>query len=354
MTGFRRPLGPPARALLSVLAGLAVATTLLAGGCSGGDDDAGRTPAATAAAAPGATLADVPEIVDQVQPSIVAVLVSGSRGQGEGSGVIWSPDGLIVTNDHVVDGARDITVALASGERLGARVVATDPRSDLAVIRVDREGLPAADFAEDLPEVGELAVALGSPLGFENTATAGIVSGLHRSIPTGGTTPALIDLVQTDAAISPGNSGGALVGGDRRVIGVNVAYIPPSQSAVAIGFAIPAPTVRSVVTQLLASGEVQHAYLGLRPAPNSAAIAQRFGLSTDTGALVVSVDPGTPAARAGIREGDVIVALGGDEVEQVEDLFAALRGREPGDRVDVTIVRDGRRRQVAVTLGRLP
>jgi S1-C subfamily serine protease len=191
----------------------------------------------------------VPEVVRDVQPGVVSVLVRGSRGAGEGSGIVWRRR-VVVTNHHVVTGADEVTIALASGVRIPARVRASDARTDVALLDVDRD-LPPVSFSDRLPTLGELAVALGAPLGFENTVTAGVVSGLDRSIPSGGRTPALVGLIQTDAAISPGNSGGALVDAGGRVIGMNVAYIPPQQRAVSIGFAIPGPVVTDVAQQLL-------------------------------------------------------------------------------------------------------
>ncbi|WP_217914685.1 S1C family serine protease [Miltoncostaea marina] len=342
-------------------------------GCGGdggdGDDEAAGSSPATASApaaatapatatapapaggapATGATVADIPAIVDRVAPSVVAILVRTGQGEGEGSGVVIREGGVIVTNAHVVAGASRVTVALRSGERLTGRVEASDERGDLAVVRVDRDDLPVAELRTDAPRVGELAIAIGNPLGFESTVTAGIVSGLHRSIPSGGRTPALVDLVQTDAAISPGNSGGALVDGRGRIIGINVAYIPPQARAVSIGFAIPASEVDSVVTQLLDSGRVQRSYLGLVPGPVQAELG-----STDQGAAVLSVVDGGPAAEAGVRPGDVIVSAGGDPVRQVEDLYAALRRTQPGDELRLEVLRDGDRRAVTVTLGARP
>jgi S1-C subfamily serine protease len=191
---------------------------------------------------------------------------------------------------------------------------------------------------------------MGSPLGFANTVTAGIVSGLHREIPSGGTTPALVDLIQTDAPISPGNSGGALVNADEEVIGVNVAYIPPEARAVAIGFAIPAPTVTDAVEQLLERGEVRHAFLGVEPRQVTADLSERLDLGVDEGALVFRLVEGSPADEAGIRPGDVIVELDGEPVRIVEDLLSALREKEPGDAVTVTVVRDGEERELEATL----
>jgi serine protease DegQ len=234
------------------------------------------------------------------------------------------------------------------------RVRATDPLSDLAVVEVEATDLPAADLADELPEVGELALAMGNPLGLGPSVTAGVVSALHRAVPAGGQAPALVDLVQTDAAISPGNSGGALVSGDGEIIGINVAYIPPEQRAVSIGFAIPAPTVREVVDELLRNGEVTHAFLGVQPAPVTDQVAEGFGLEATEGAAVLSIVPRSPAAEAGIRPGDVIVEIGDAGIASVEDLFAALRRHEPGERIRIGLRRDGTSRDVQVTLSGRP
>jgi S1-C subfamily serine protease len=196
---------------------------------------------------------------------------------------------------------------------------------------------------------------MGNPLGFENTVTAGIISGLGRAIPGAAQeAPALVDLIQTDAAISPGNSGGALVGGDGRIVGINVAYIPPAAGAESLGFAIPAPAVRHVVTQLVQSGRVRHAFFGVRPAPLTPEISQRFDLRADRGVLVLEVTPGSPAATAGIRPGDVLLRAGDRQLESVEDFLTVLRGRSPGDNLPVTLSRGGNRETVTVRLGERP
>jgi serine protease DegQ len=289
----------------------------------------------------------IPDIVDEVQPSVVAV----QAGSGEGSGVVWDEDGTIVTNHHVVAGGRDFTIVFADGQRSDAELLASDPLTDLAVLRAERRDLPPADFAADLPEVGELAIAIGNPLGFENTVTAGIVSGLHRSIPgSAASSQSLIDLVQTDAAISPGNSGGALVNGRGQVIGINVAYIPPSARAVSIGFAIPSATVIDVVEQLLDDGTVSHAFFGVQPTALTPQIARQLGAEVDEGVVVLGVVRGGPAAEAGIEEGDIVTQLDGDEVRAVEEFLALLRDKEPGDEVTVGLVRDGGQEEVTVTL----
>lgn len=330
---------------------------LVAAGC---DDDGGagagttgeRSAEQATVASEGAGLPRVPEIYAQLEPSVVGVFADVPRGTAEGSGVAYRPD-VVITNNHVVEGADAVRVALPTGERADAEVVATDPLTDLAVLRVPDAELAPAEFADALPRIGTLTVAIGSPLGFENSVTAGVVSGLDRSIPSGGRTPALVGLLQTDAAISTGNSGGALVGGDARVIGINVAYIPPQAGAVALGFAIPSPTVVDVVEELIADGDVDHAYLGVRLLPITPRVAeQRDGV--ESGAGIAAVKEDGPAGEAGIRPGDVIIAIGDREVRRIEDLYAALRDLAPGEQVPVTVVRDGERRSFGVTLGDRP
>ena len=334
-----------------------VAAALVAGGCSlTDDDDEAATTTNTTTVTPARPDVDlgVPETVEAVQPSVVTIFVEAAQGEGSGSGVIWDEQGRIVTNNHVVEGAGELEVAFANGSRVEARLVGADPRTDLAVVDVDREGLPAARFAAGLPRVGELAIAIGSPLGLENTVSAGIVSALHRDLPSGGTTPALIDLIQTDAAISPGNSGGALVNADGAVMGINVAYIPPEARAVSIGFAIPSPLVRDIVPQLIEDGQAEHAYLGVTPVSVTDELGGSFDLGVEEGALVQSVGDGSPAQRAGLRAGDVIVEVDGDPIRTAEDLYAAIRQRDPGDAVELTVVRGGDRENLDATLARLP
>jgi len=197
---------------------------------------------------------------------------------------------------------------------------------------------------------------MGNPLGFENSVTAGIISGLGRAIPgSAQLSPALVDLIQTDAAISPGNSGGALVDGDGRVVGINVAYIPPNTAgAVSIGFAIPSPTVLDVVTQLLDDGEVRYPFLGITPLPLTPEIAERLDLSTEEGVIVQSVVDGGPADDGGLQPGDLLVSLGEQPVRGVEEFLAELRDYVPGDEVTVEVLRDGDREQFQVRLDERP
>jgi serine protease DegQ len=235
----------------------------------------------------------IPDIVERVQPSVVSVLVRTPDGSSEGSGVVWNADlGQIIINNHVVADATSVEIVLASGERLTATVRAADALVDLAVVEVDRLDVPQATFADELPRVGELAITLGNPLGFENSVTAGIVSGPHRAIPDGGLS--LIDLVQTDAPISPGNSGGALVDTNGTVIGINVAAIPPTADtrASSLGFAIPTPTVKRIVRELIADGVAQHAFVGIQPANVAPLLQEEFELTRTEGIVVVDLVEG--------------------------------------------------------------
>lgn len=290
----------------------------------------------------------VVDIVKQVQPSVVTVQTEN----GLGSGIIYNADGYIVTNNHVVESGNSYTVAFASGEQLPATLVGTDSTTDVAVLKVDKSGLPAAAFEQDQPQVGQLAVAIGSPLGFENTVTVGIVSGLQRTIPgSAQESQALVDLIQTDAAISPGNSGGALVDADSKVIGMNVAYIPPAESAVSIGFAIPAQTVTNVADDIIAGKPVEHAFLGIRYGTLTPELAQQYDINADHGLVVLQVQPGTPAEQAGLQPGDVILTVDGRDMTQVEDLIAVLHQHAPGDTIPIVLERNNQQQTVNVTLG---
>jgi serine protease DegQ len=325
---------------------------VLVTGCQDDGDNGSAEPAtATTSSAVGSDTFDlIPSIVKKVQPSVVSIVTSS----GQGSGVVYRQDGFVITNAHVAGESARVAVVLADGKRLPARVRAKTELYDVAVLDLDREGLPAATFERELPAVGALAIAIGNPLGFENTVTAGIISGLHREIPAGGTTPALVDLIQTDAPISPGNSGGALVDRAGEVVGINVAYIPPQGGAVSLGFAIPASTAVRVADQLIAKGRVEFAYLGIQPVQVTPELNQAYEIGSDTGVLVAEVVPDSPAARSGMRSGDVIVRLDDAEISVVEDLFAELREHKPGETVTLEFKRDGETRTVEVTLGDQP
>jgi serine protease DegQ len=336
----------------SVLPCLAVVLVLAGCGGSSKHTSSNQGPAAPAAAEAGLVSGGIPKIVERVEPQVVTVL---TQGGGVGSGVIYRSGGVVLTNEHVVRGHTSAEIAFADGRRERGEVTAADPDTDLALVRVNRKDLPAAQFQTTLPPVGALAVVLGSPLGFEKSVTAGIVSGLHRSIPgSAHESAALVDLVQTDAPISPGNSGGAVVDGQGRVIGISEAYIPPEQGAVAIGFAIPAATAVSVADQLLKNGHVEHTFIGIQPAQLSAEQAQELGLRQANGVLVYGVTGGGPADEAHIQPGDIITAIANKPLKSVEDLFGELRRHRPGQTVTVQLIRDGKSKTVDVRLSAKP
>jgi serine protease Do len=334
------------------------------------DPSTGRTQTAKPVeSAPSGVPSDEPvaKVASVLSPSVVQINVSGiketpygaQKEEGLGSGVIYRSDGYIVTNNHVVEGSRDVEVAFADGDIERGEVVGTDPTTDVAVIKVDRNDLPAASFASGDPVVGQMAVAVGSPSGFESTVTSGIISGTGREIPaqiTGGSQQtSLVDLVQTDAAISPGNSGGALADREGRVIGINVAYLPPAETgAENIGFAIPSETAASVADQLIENGEATHPYLGVYLSDLTPETASKFGSSVDAGALVEKVEPGSPADAAGVQRGDVVTAVGPEEIRTSGDLLSALRDYQPGDSAGLKILRNGEENQLRVNLAESP
>ena len=306
----------------------------------------------------------VARVASELGPSAVQINVTGvqqtpygeQEGEGLGSGVIYREDGYVITNHHVVDGATEVDVAFADGTIERGEVVGSDEDTEIAVVRVDRNDLPAASFASGDPVVGQMAVAIGSPSGFESTVTSGIVSGVGREFSaeyTGGQQDgALVDLIQTDAAISPGNSGGALADREGRVIGVNVAYLPPAETgAVNLGFAIPSDTATAVADQLIETGEAVQPYLGVSLSDLTPEAATGFGTPVESGALVERTEPGGPAAGAGIGRGDVVTAAGDRPVRDTGDLLSALRDYAPGDTVALNVLRDGEEVAVRVRLG---
>ena len=346
---------------------IAVPAVVLLAGCS---QESGNK-ANNVAVVPAQASPQIPEdepvarVASQVGPSVVQVNVTQNAAfgaqseEGIGSGVIYRKDGYIITNNHVVEGASEVDVAFADGTTERAQVVGRDPNTEIAVLRVDRDDLPAAKFSksEDLV-VGQLAVAIGSPSGFESTVTSGVISGLDREVPpefTGRFEPSLVDLIQTDAAISPGNSGGALADRQGEIIGINVAYLPPGETgAENIGFAIPSDTAVSVADQLIETGKVSSAYLGVGTTDLSPEDARRFDLPVESGAIVERVEPGSGADAAGVRRGDIIVALGDAPIENTGDLLGALRDYQPGDTVELAVFRNGDKQTLDVTLGERP
>lgn len=317
---------------------------------------ASPSPSGGSGGATGQGLPAVPGIVQKIEPAVVTIQTQA----GLGSGVVYRSDGTIVTDAHVVENAQKqpfttVRVQFADGKQASARVLGVDNVDDVAVIRADRTGLPVPTFASQQPVVGSLCVVIGSPLGLDNTVTAGIISGLHRDIPPSSDAPqGMINLIQTDAPISPGNSGGAVSNGDAQIIGLSEAYLPPSSGAVAIGFVTLASTVTEVADQLLKNGTVKHAYLGVSLSDISAQTAQEFNLPTTAGALVISVATGGPAAAAGLEPGDVITRVGTTAITDVTDLIAAVRADSPGQLIHITVRRGSATKTLGVTLGNTP
>lgn len=296
--------------------------------------------------------------VDRVAPSVVKIDVSrrgappASAGrtsirEGSGSGFAFTPDGLILTNSHVVHGAGRLTVTLADGRTLDADLVGDDPHTDLAVIRVDA-AMAAVRFAESRAlRVGQVVIAIGSPYGFACSVTSGVVSALGRSLRA--RTGRLIDdLIQTDAALNPGNSGGPLATSRGEVVGVNTAMIAPAQG---LSFAIASRTAQFVAGRLIRDGRIVRGYLGLAgqdvPVPRALARAER--LAVTTGVRVMSIESGGPASRASVEAGDIVIAFGGSAVTGVDDLHRLLTEDAIDRTIPLTVLRGAELKQIAIT-----
>ena len=278
-------------------------------------------------------------VVERVSPSVINV----RRGRSGGSGVIVTPDGYALTNAHVVEGVRDVGVTITNGtDEMRAPVVGSDPATDLAVIRIPRSGLQAAELADtETLRVGQLVIAIGDPLGFHSTVTTGVVSAVGRSLR--GRDGRLIEnVIQTDAALNPGNSGGPLVDTHGKVIGINTAIIPMAQG---ICFAIPAATARLVAGMLIRDGRVRRAYLGISgaPTPIGRQLVAELGLVASGGIRVLEIVERGPAARAGLEPGDILVALDGISLVTLGELQRALGEERIGRKTIVTIIRQGER-----------
>jgi S1-C subfamily serine protease len=260
-----------------------------------------------------------------------------------GSGVIYDPDGLILTAAHVVSGSDTVTVRFNDGEELEGTVLGGTSGADVAVVQVDRTGLPAADLALDEElRVGQMAIAVGSPWGLQGTVTAGIISAVDQSVPSGGTARSLI---QTDAAINPGNSGGPLVDREGRVLGINVSIFSISGANDGVGFAVPIDVAHDIAERVVAGESIETAFLGV------------MGSNTDSGqagAVITEVTPGTAADEAGIEQGDLVISLDGVQVQGIADLAAQVQTHQPGDTVEVVVVRNGQEQTLDVTFGARP
>ena len=332
------------------------------------------------------------DIVDQVKPAVISVRVKMDGGQrltsfdnipiprgtpmdrffqrapqrgtpddtrrspnrqvtGQGSGFFISADGFAVTNNHVVDKAENVEITTDDGKTYSAKVIGTDPRTDVALIKVDgRNDFPVVRFADKAPRIGDWVLAVGNPFGLGGTVTAGIVSARGRDIGAG----PYDDFIQIDAPVNRGNSGGPTFGVDGTVIGVNTAIYSPSGGSIGIAFAIPADTVKAVVNQLKDKGTVSRGWIGVQIQPVTAEIADSLGLKATQGALVAEPQADGPAVKAGIEAGDVITAINGAPIRDARELSRLIGAMAPGASVRVNVHRKGQERTFNVTLGELP
>jgi serine protease Do len=282
----------------------------------------------------------------------------GMRGQlprrhlatGQGSGFFISADGYAVTNNHVVDKAESVEVTTDDGKIHTAKVIGTDPRTDLALIKVEGSNFPFVQLADQAPRIGDWVLAVGNPFGLGGTVTAGIVSARGRDIGAG----PYDDFIQIDAPVNKGNSGGPAFDVDGQVIGVNTAIFSPSGGSVGIAFAIPSETVKSVVSQLRDKGKVTRGWIGVQIQPVTADIADSLGLKDVHGALVAEPQPDSPAAKAGVKSSDVIVSLDGRPIPDARTLARRISAMAPGTSVKIGVFRNGKEEQLTMTLGELP
>lgn len=278
--------------------------------------------------------------------------------KGLGSGFVVSSDGLILTNAHVVEGSNQVKVTLKNGQTYQGKVMGTDSLTDLAVIKIEANSLPAITFADsDNLQPGEWAIAIGNPLGLDNTVTTGIVSATGRSSAQVGVADKRVSFIQTDAAINPGNSGGPLLNAQGEVIGINTAII---QNAPGLGFAIPSNAARDIAEELIAKGRADHPFLGIQMAQITPELKQElksqknFEVDAAAGILIVDVMPNSPAERAGLKSGDVIQAIGEQKITTADQVQQAVEKVEIGEQLNLSLMRNDRQLDLAVKVGLLP
>jgi S1-C subfamily serine protease len=295
--------------------------------------------------------------VDLVSPSVVTIEIGRSDSRrglgGQGSGFVLAQDGLILTNSHVVHKANNIHVSLPDGRRVAAQLIGEDPDTDLAVVRASASGLPALTLGDSQAiKVGQMVIAIGNPLGFSATVTAGVVSALGRSLRSR-SGRLMDDIIQTDAALNPGNSGGPLVNSRGEVIGVNTAVISGAQG---LCFAIAANTAQFVAGRLIRDGLIRRSYVGVagQNTPVARQIVRFYGLGVSSGILVVTIEPDSPAAKSLLREGDIIVALDGHEVSGIDQLHRLLSDERIGKDTALTVIRRTEKLEVRITPGESP
>ena len=273
-------------------------------------------------------------------------------GGGLGSGVVMSADGYVLTNNHVVEGAGTVAVALPQGKPAPARVIGTDPETDLAVLKIEAPGLePIALGDSDAAQIGDVVLAIGNPFGVGQTVTQGIVSGTGRDRLGINT---FENFIQTDAAINPGNSGGALVDSAGRLIGINTAILSPSGGSLGIGFAIPVRTATEVMEQLIKDGRVARGWIGVEAQDLTPELARNLGIRATAGAVLVRLLRDGPAERGGLRAGDLVVAVGGKPVSDTRDLINGTAAIKPGAQGEFTVIRDAKEMKLQVKAGRRP
>ncbi len=350
---------------------MSVVGAVLAAGCGGALADntpQGTMPATSRPAPSTGTLSDARNtpavrVAKSVGPAVVGITNRAVARdwfnhqfeveQGVGSGVIFREDGYIVTNYHVVAGAKEIMVSLSDGRSVKGKMVGADELTDIAVVKIDGEGFPTAAFGNsDDIVVGEPAIAIGNPMGleFQGSVTVGVISALNRTLDI---SERHLKLIQTDAAISPGNSGGALANADGLVIGINSAKIA-ANGVEGMGFAIPINTVRDIVDQLLDHGRVIRPYLGVGVYDKETAARAGYQLNVDAGVYVQNVTLNGPAGKAGIQRGDVILSVGGEKTNTVGELRAAITSHQVGDSVEIQIVRNGDKMTLNAVLEAIP
>jgi len=312
---------------------------------------------AGAARGRGAPFGGAPGSEDEENPLNEFLRRFGMEGQmppvpreGMGSGFIVDPNGVILTNAHVVEGADEVRVKLADRREFKAKVVGSDPTTDIAVVKIDAKDLPTVKFGDPSKiRVGEWVVAIGSPFGFENTVTSGIVSGTSRSLPEGSYVP----FIQTDAAVNPGNSGGPLFNMKGEVIGINSAIYSRTGGYMGLAFAIPIDVAKNVEEQLVKTGKVQRGRLGIGIQDVSASLARSFGLDRPMGALVSTVEPGGPAEKAGLQPGDVILGFNGKKIETSSELPPVVAQTKPGTKAELEVWRGGKKQTLGVAVGEM-
>ncbi len=356
-------IGGVAGALLMVLAlvGLGVLDTDTAG-VVGGDTTDVVPPAPPRAPLPdaGAGAAVIPDVADRVLPSVVRINTRGGvdlGGSGAlGSGVVYRADGYIITNHHVIENASAVEVLLSDGDRYAAEIVGSDELNDLAVLRIDHDGLTPIDLRpiDEPVRVGETVVAIGSPFGLDATVTSGIISALNRDLRIPTSSEVIPAVIQTDAAINPGNSGGALVDLRGRLVGINTAIVSRTGTNEGVGFAVPVRQAIVSSDQLIEQGFVRYPLLGITGTDINAQVAEAFGLSNRRGAVVETVQSGSGADVGGLRPGDVIVAVDGLPLRSMADLVAEVRRRAPGMTVSFDVLREDGRRTIEAILGERP